>query len=229
MLRTTFEKELQSLEDQIISLGNQVEENIVKSVEALIQRDLAASQAFITADVQVNEKRIQIGLDCLTLIARQQPMAGDMRLIAAIIEIVGELERMHDYIKGIGKISLMIGEKEILPAITQLLPQMALHTRDMLHRTLDAFTNRDAVLAHGIPANDDKVDELYNRIYREIIHYVTQNPVEVEHANRLEWAVHNLERLADRVTNICEWIVYMVKGQYVELDSEIESPPPQTS
>lgn len=227
MLRATFEKELQTLEDQIIRLGNQVEENIVKSVDALIQRDLAASQSFIVSDVQVNERRIQIGLDCLSLIARQQPMAGDMRLIAAIIEIVGELERIHDYVKGIGKISLMMGEKEILPTITELLPQMALHARDMLHRALDAFTNRDAALARGIPANDDKVDALYNRIYREIITFVTQNSAEVEYANRLEWAVHNLERSADRVTNICEWIVYMVEGEYVEMDSEFEAPPAQ--
>jgi phosphate transport system protein len=227
MLRATFEKELQSLEDQIISLGSEVEENIVKVTDALIQRDLPLSEYFITADVQVNERRIQIGLDCLSLIARQQPMAGDMRLIASIIEIVGELERIHDYVKGIGKISLMLGDRVVLPSIVELLPQMALHTRDMLHRTLDAFTNRDADLARGIPANDDKVDALYNRIYREIISYVTRNPMEVEHANRLEWAVHNLERSADRVTNICEWIVYMVSGEYIELDSEVEAPPPQ--
>jgi phosphate transport system protein len=95
----------------------------------------------------------------------------------------------------------------------------------MLHRALNAFTQRDAALARDIPVTDDKIDALYNRIYREIITYVTQNPAEVEHANRLEWAVHNLERSADRVTNICEWIIYMVTGQYAELDSEIEAPP----
>ena len=225
MLRATFEKELQSLENQIITLGSEVEENIVRSTDALLQRDNQLAQQLITADIKVNERRIQIGLDCLSLIARQQPMAGDMRLIASIIEIVGELERIHDYVKGIGKISLMLGEKEILPTIAEMLPQMALLARDMLHRSLDAFTNRDAVLARGIPANDDKVDALYNRIYREIITFVTQNPTEVEHANKLEWAVHNLERSADRVTNICEWIVYIVDGVYVEMDSEFEAPP----
>jgi phosphate transport system protein len=225
MIRTKFEKELQSLEDQIISLGSEVEGNIVNAVEALIRRDLRLSRQLIVADTAVNEKRIQIGLDGLALIARQQPMAGDMRLIAAIIEIVGELERIHDYVKGIGKISLLLGEKEVLASIVEMLPQMALHTRDMLHRSLDAFTARDAELACTIPATDDKVDALYNKIYREIIGYVIQNPTEVEHANRLEWAVHNLERSADRVTNICEWIVYLVDGRYVEMDSEFEAPP----
>lgn len=225
MLRATFDKELQSLEDQIVTLGSEVEENIVRATEALLQRNHELAQELITADIKVNEQRIQIGLGCLSLIARQQPMAGDMRLIASIIEIVGELERIHDYVKGIGKISLMLGKREILPAIAELLPQMALHARDMLHRSLDAFTNRDAALARRIPASDNKVDALYNRIYREIITYVSQNPAEVEHANRLEWAVHNLERSADRVTNICEWIVYMVDGVYVEMDSEFEAPP----
>jgi phosphate transport system protein len=225
MLRTSFDKDLQTLQDQIVSLGSIVEENIVKSVDALVQRNLPLSQQFIMADTVVNERRIQIGQDCLRLIARQQPMAGDMRLIAAVIEIVGELERIHDYVKGIGKISLLLGERQVLPTISELLPQMALYARDMLHRALDAFSNRDATLAREIPANDDKVDALYNRIYQEIINYVTQNPTEVEHANRLEWASHNLERSADRVSNICEWIVYMVDGVYIELDSEIEAPP----
>jgi phosphate transport system protein len=225
MLRTSFDKDLQTLQDQIVSLGSIVEENIVKSVDALVQRNLPLSRQFIMADTVVNERRIQIGQDCLRLIARQQPMAGDMRLIAAVIEIVGELERIHDYVKGIGKISLLLGERQVLPTISELLPQMALYARDMLHRALDAFSNRDATLAREIPANDDKVDALYNRIYQEIINYVTQNPTEVEHANRLEWASHNLERSADRVSNICEWIVYMVDGVYIELDSEIEAPP----
>ncbi len=225
MLRTSFDKDLQTLQDQIVSLGSIVEENIVKSVDALVQRNLPLSQQFIMADTAVNEQRIQIGQDCLRLIARQQPMAGDMRLIAAVIEIVGELERIHDYVKGIGKISLLLGERQVLPTISELLPQMALYARDMLHRALDAFSNRDATLAREIPANDDKVDALYNRIYQEIINYVTLNPSEVEHANRLEWASHNLERSADRVSNICEWIVYMVDGVYIELDSKIEAPP----
>ena len=227
MLRSTFVNELQSLEDQIIALGSEVENNLIQATEALIKRDTSLSKQFIAADIHVNEQRIKIGLDSLSLIARQQPMASDMRLIAAIIEIVGELERIHDYVKGIGKISLLLGEREVLPNIIELLPQMALHARDMLHRALDAFTNRDAELARSIPAVDDRVDQLYNRIYREIIAYVTENPSEVEHANQLEWAAHNLERSADRVSNICEWIVYMVSGEYVELDSELEAPPPQ--
>ncbi len=225
MLRTKFEQDLQTLQDQIVALGSEVEGNVVKAAEALTRRDLRLSRALIVADTAVNEKRIQIGMDGLTLITRQQPMAGDMRLIAAIIEIVGELERIHDYVKGIGRISLMLGETAVLPIIVDPLMEMAQITQDMLHRALSACIDRSAEAARAIPADDDKVDALYNSVYREIINYVIKNPTEVEHANRLEWAAHNLERAADRVTNICEWVVYLVDGRYVEMDSEYDAPP----
>ncbi len=220
MLRTKFEQELQTLQNRIIALGSEVEGNIVRAAEALTQRDLRLSRELIAADTAVNDKRIQIGMDSLSLIARQQPMAGDMRLIAAILEIVGELERIHDYVKGIGKISLMLGETAVLPVIVTPLMEMAQLTQDMLHRALSACIDRSADAARAIPTDDDKVDALYNRIYQEIINHVIENPDEVERANRLEWAAHNLERSADRVTNICEWIVYLVDGRYVEMDTE---------
>ena len=225
MLRTAFENDLQSLEDQILSLGSEVEENIIKAVNALLRRDAHLSRQLIRADFDVNEKRIQIGLNCLSLIARQQPMAGDMRRIAAIIEIVGELERIHDYVKGIAKINLMIGAAAVHPALVNMLPEMAERTTAMLRQALQAFTRKDADLARAIPQEDDAIDDLFNEIYREIIQYARQNPEAIQHINQLEWAMHNLERSADRVTNICEWVVYMVTGEYVEMDSEIEAPP----
>jgi len=227
MLRTVFEGEMNRLQADMLSLGSEVETNLVKCVEALVARDFGASQELIAYDRVVNERRINIGLSCLSLIATQQPMAGDMRRIAAMIEIVGELERIHDYIKGIGRISILLGSEQVLPAIVSLLPQMATLSRDMLHRSLDAFASRNADLARSIPLSDDLVDDVFNRCYREVIDYVTAHatPEAIEHANRLEWALHNLERSADRVTNICEWVVYMAEGIYVELDSEIEAPP----
>lgn len=226
MLRISFERDLKLLQDRILALGSEVEENLVKTINALIERDFTTSRMLIAADEQVNEKRIQIGLDCLSLIARQQPMAGDMRLLAAVIEIVGELERIHDYVKGIGKISITLGESEVHASLVELLPEMAERTRDMLRKALDAFADRDAELARKIPADDDAIDSLFNRIYKDIIQFAMANPSAIEHVNQLEWAVHNLERSADRVTNICEWVIYMVTGHYVEMDSELEAPPP---
>jgi phosphate transport system protein len=226
MVRSNFERELQKLRDQILTLGSQVGENIVLSVDVLQDRNIIAAQQLINGDKEVNQKRIKIMNEALTLIATQQPMAGDMRLTAAAIEISGELERINDYVKGIARITLMIGP-EPLPDAMDGLPLMAQKARDMLNKALDAASRNDADLARTIPAEDDEVDELFNETYRRLVTFVGENPDKIELANHLEWAAHNLERAADRVTNICEWVVYITTGEYIEMDSELEAPPPQ--
>ena len=222
--RAMLDRELQALEEKILALGSEVEQNITEAVDVLYKRDLIASRALIEADQEVNRKRIAIMNDALTLIATQQPMAGDMRRIASSLEIIGELERINDYVKGIARNSLMISP-EPLPQALEGLPQMAEITREMLHRALDAFSRRDASLAKAIPDEDDQVDDLFNRTYRRLLRYAAENPTSLEQVNSLEWVAHNLERAADRVTNICEWVVYAVEGVYVEMDSELEAPP----
>lgn len=219
VLRGTFERELQQVQDELLRLGSEVEENLIKAVDAFKRRDLVRSQQLITADSWVNERRIAIGNACLTLIATQQPIAKDMRLIAATIEIVGELERIHDYVKGIAKINLMINDTPLPRYLLEQLPPMAEKAREMLHHSLTAFGTRDATLAHQVAKEDDVVDDMYNHLYREIIAYIVQNPDSLEQTSRLEWAVHNLERSADRVTNICEWVVYVVTGVYKEFEA----------
>jgi phosphate transport system protein len=151
-------------------------------------------------------------------------MAGDMRLIASILEITGELERINDYAKGIAKNSLLIGSIR-LPEVIGHMPEMASKTQAMLRSALDASSRRDADLAREIPKADDEIDALFNENYRDLLAYAADNPGSYELINYLEWALHNLERAADRVTNICEWVVYNVTGEYVEMDSEFEAPP----
>lgn len=224
MIRGSFERELQDLQDRLLALGSEVGENIVKAVDVLQQRDSTSARRLIDADKDVNRKRIEIMTDALTLIATQQPMAGDMRLIASIIEITGELERINDYSKGIAKNSLLIGSVSI-PDVIGHMPEMARKTQEMLQRALEASSRRDAELAQVIPDADDEIDALFNNIYRGLLTYVADNPGSYELINYLEWALHNLERAADRVTNICEWVVYNVTGEYVEMDSELEAPP----
>lgn len=226
MLRANFDLALQELRDQIMSLGSQVGDNIVKVVEVLFSRDFISAERLIADDRQINQQRIRIMNDALTLIATQQPVAGDMRLIASSLEITGELERIHDYVKRIARISLMIGPDPI-PAALDRLTEMAVMTRHMLQRALDAAAQKDTELARAIPAEDDQVDELFNQIYRNLVTYVTENPSQIEQVNRLEWAAHNLERAADRVINICEWVVYATTAEYIEMDTEVESPPQQ--
>jgi phosphate transport system protein len=224
MLRANFEWELQRLQDGTLALGSEVESNIVDVVDILRRRDTIGAQRLIAADQDINRKRIDIMNDALVLIATQQPMAGDMRMIASILEISGELERINDYVKGIARISLMIGP-EPMPDAMAVMPVMAEKTRYMLHRALDATSLHDAELARLVPLEDDEVDELFNHVYRELVTYVRNDKKSIEKASRLQWAAHNLERAADRVTNICEWVVYMTTGKYVEMDSELEAPP----
>jgi len=225
-MRQSFDRELQRLHDEVLRMGSEVEEHLVKVTEAFVERDLITAQRMIDADESINQRRIQVGLDALRLIATQSPMAGDMRLIAAILEIVGELERIHDYIKGIGKISLNLGAARVPQALALHLPEMAEQGREMLYQALKAFANRDEILARRVPAMDDRVDFLFNELYGEIVALVTADPTQIHHANQLEWALHNLERSADRTINICEWVVYMVTGVYSEMNmGEYESPP----
>jgi phosphate transport system protein len=219
MTRQTFDQELNRLQDEVLALGSMVEEALVRSVEALKKRDFAASRRIIAGDRAINERRYAIEEDTITLIATQQPMAGDMRLLAAILEIVTELERMGDYAKGIGRINLMIGEEPLIKPLIDL-PAMAQKARDMLHAALAAFVERDVQAARTIPQGDDEVDALYNQIYRELITYILEDPHVIEQANHLMWAAHNLERTADRVINLCERVVYAVTGELTELGTD---------
>jgi len=225
MTRRTFDQELHRLQDEVLALGSLVEEALIRSVETLKQRDFAGSRRLIAGDRAINERRYAIEEDTIALIATQQPMARDMRLLAAILEIVTELERMGDYAKGIARINLMIGEQPLIKPLIDL-PVMARKAREMLHAALVAFVERDVQAARSIPKADDEVDALYNQVYRELICYILEDPQVIEQANHLMWAAHNLERTADRVTNLCERVVYTVTGELAELsaeDSGIES------
>ena len=217
--RETFERELQRLQDEVLVLGSMVENALIESVEVLKRRDMEGAQRLIAGDRLINQKRFAIEEDALALIATQQPMAGDLRTLAAVLEIVTELERMGDYAKGIARINLMMGEEPLLKPLIDI-PRMAEKARDMLHRALDAFVRRDVALAQAIPAEDDEVDALYNQVYRELLTYIMSDPRTIDQANYLLWVAHNLERTADRVTNICERVIFTVTGEMMEMDAE---------
>lgn len=217
MPRETFERELHKLQDEILILGSMVEQAVLGAVEALKQRDLEAARRIYYNDRAINEKRYEIEQSCLTLIATQQPMARDLRLLAAILEIITELERIGDYAKGICRINFMLGSEPLVKPLIDI-PRMAELGLDMLHRALGAFVDRDADAARTIPLEDNEVDRLYNQVYRDLLEIMIQDPSKIDRANYLVWVAHNLERLADRVTNICERILFVVTGQMMELD-----------
>lgn len=216
MLRKTFESELQQVKDEILVLGSMVEQAILNSVEALKKRDLKTSEEIFKADRLINEKRFEIENTLMALIATQQPMAHDLRLLASCMEIVSELERMGDYAKGIANINIRMGDEPMLKPLIDI-PRMAQKGVDMLHRALTAFINEDAALAKAIPIEDDEVDALYNQVYRELMTFIITDPKTIERANWLLWVAHNLERVADRVTNICERTIFIVTGEMAEI------------
>jgi phosphate transport system protein len=218
MLRQTFKRDLQSLQDELLILGSMVEEALIESVELLKKRDLDGSRRLMEKDRRINKKRFDIENDTLTLIATQQPMAGDLRTLAAVLEIATELERIGDYAKGIANINLMIGEEPLVKPLIDI-PRMAEKARDMLHRALEAFVKRNVELAKIIPDEDDEVDDLYNQVYRELITLIMANPKNIDQSTYLLWVAHNLERTADRVINICERVVFTVTGEMEEMSS----------
>jgi phosphate transport system protein len=215
-IRTTFHKKLREIQDEVLVMGSMVGRAIMSSVRALRERDLALAHQIISDDLKVNQKRFEIEEKCIQLIATQQPMASDLRIIIAILNITTEIERIGDYAVGIARIVIMIGDEPPLKPLVDI-PRMAEQTVDMLRRSLDVLINRDAEAAKKIAAEDDLIDHLYDQVFRELLIFMGEDPKTITRATRLIWVAHNLERAADRVTNICERVVFVVTGKMEEI------------
>ena len=215
MVRERYHEKLQKLEKDILKMSGMVAEAIEGAVESLVQRDFKASKEIIKNDVVINKLRFKIEERCLRLIATQQPMARDLRTIAAILNVITDLERIADHAEGIAKINVLIGKKQLAKPLIDV-PRMAEKGISMLTRCVEAFISRDAKAAHAICEEDDDVDALYEQVYRELLLIMIENPKTIEGATHLMWVAHNLERIADRVTNIAERVIFMVTGSMEE-------------
>ena len=215
MSRVDFDRHLRALQDDLLVLGSMVEKAIAKALDALKRRDLAASRQVVQEDDAIDQQRFQLEEKCIELIATQQPMARDLRTLITILHIAVELERMGDYAEGIGKISLMMGDEPPLKPLIDI-PRMAEKATDMLHRSLDALISRDTAAASQVCKDDDEVDALYDQVYRELLTYMLQDPKTIQRATHLLWVAHDLERTADRATNIAELVIYLVTGKMTE-------------
>ncbi len=215
-IRTGFHKHLREIQDDILAMGSMVEKAINRSVETLKNRDLVQAKQIIEDDCRINEKRFAIEEKCIQLIATQQPMAGDLRILVSTLNITSELERIGDYGEGIAKVVLLIGDEPPLKPLIDI-PRMAEKTNSMLRRSLNAFVNRDAEAARKIIDEDAEVDALYEQVFRELLTFMMEDPKTVTRATRLVWVAHNLERGADRVTNICERVIFIVTGKMEEV------------
>lgn len=217
-MRGHYLRELQNLQDELLMMGSMVTQALGEAMDVLKRQDLESAKQLIANDREINAKRFKIEENCLILIATQQPMARDMRLLASILEISGELERIGDYAKGIAKITLYIGKQPPAKPLVHM-PLMCEKVIAMLREALDAFVNQDVNAARSIPQRDDEIDALYNTINRELIDLIVANTTKIDQANYLSWAAHNWERAADRVTNICERIIYTITGEFTEMDT----------
>jgi phosphate transport system protein len=215
--RVTLDNKLRHLLDEILIMDSMVESATLEAVNALKNRNIDLARRIVENDKLINERRLNLENDIIVTIATTQPvMAGDLRLVASIIDVVNELERMGDYAKGIATIAIQLGNQPPVKPLIDI-PQMAEIAVDMLHKAISAFIAQDAEIAREIPKEDDRVDTLYIQVYRELVAIMLSDPTTIDRANSLMWAAHNLERMADRVTNICERTIFVATGELVEL------------
>jgi phosphate transport system protein len=224
MPRENLDRHIHHIQDEILLLGSMVEQAMMDAVYALKQRDFNMANRIVKDDHLVNEKRYAIENAIIILFATQQPVAHDLRLLASMLEIIIELERMGDYAKGVAQVTLKIGDADI-PIPIQELMEMGGQSVNMLHRALDAFIKEDPKMASIIFAEDDIVDNLYKRVEGIVIHNIIDNPDICDTLTMLLFVAHNLERMADRVTNICERTIFITTGEQIELESSEEDDP----
>ena len=181
MLRIDLDRQLGQLQQEVISLAEIVDKATMRSVEALKQRDLTESQQLVQEDDYIDQKRYEIEDRCVDLIATQQPIAGDLRAIIALLHITVELERIGDYAEGIAKISLLMGDEPPLKPLIDI-PRMAEKATTMLRNSMDSLVSRDTIKANQVLKDDDEVDLLYDQVYRELLVFMLQNPQTIQRA-----------------------------------------------
>ncbi|WP_406677492.1 phosphate signaling complex protein PhoU [Moorella sp. ACPs] len=217
--RQGFQHSLEDLQQNILRMGSIVEQTIAKSVECLARQDARMAAEVVGGDVVIDEMELQIEDQCLKLIATQQPMAKDLRKIAAGFKIITDLERMADYSVDIARIAQRIletGQPLIKPLID--IPRMAELAQVMVKQALDAYVREDTDLAYTVARADDQIDMLHNQVFRELLVFMMEDPKTITQATYLLFVSRYLERIADHATNIAEEAIYLATGERKELN-----------
>lgn len=217
MIRAHFEEHIRDLEKKLLDMGGMVIDAVRRSVESLKTQDMEKAESVMEEDKKTNRLRRDMEHECINLIATQQPVASDLREIISLLDIVSNLERMGDHAKGIAHITVMYGKSPLVKPLVDI-PRMADRTCEMIKKSVQAFIDRDARAAKKIAEEDNEIDRLNSQVYRELLSFMIEDPKTITRATYLLWVSHNLERIADRVTNICEQILFMVKGPSGEQD-----------
>jgi phosphate transport system protein len=210
--RTALDHDISQIRNDVLRMGSLIEEQIERAIRALKERDLSLAHQVIETDGRVNELRYKVEQEALRCIARQQPTAKDLRLILAATHMAVELERMADHASGIASIVIRIGDAPLVKPLIDI-PRMQVTACEMIHGALDAFVRQDPELAKKIVERDDEVDALYTQILRELLTFMMQDPKTITQATYLLWVAHNLERISDRATNLCERVIFATTGE----------------
>jgi phosphate transport system protein len=216
-MRESFKKHIQELNENVVDMSEMVVNATSRSVKALGDRNVEEAKRIIEDDLLINNKRWEIEEKCINLIALQQPVATDLREIIAVLNIITELERMGDYAEGIARIAIMLSNEPLIRPLI-FTPKMAEKANSMLKRSMQALVDRDAKSANAICDEDDEVDKLYDEAYHDLLMRMIKDPSVISRATPLIWAAHNLERSADRVTNICERIIFLATGSMPQVN-----------
>lgn len=217
MARDLFNTEIRQLQDEVLALGSMAEKALLDALESLRDGDAEWSRKIVDDDQYINKKRFEIEDRCIFVIASQQPMASDLRILASVLYIITDLERIGDHAEGIARINLLLGD-EPLPRRLGFIPAMADRAVAMLRDSLKAYIERDVEAARRICDADDEVDRLQDAVYDDCIRQMIADPATVQRNTHLIWTAHNLERIADRCTNICERVIFLVTGHMVEIN-----------
>ncbi len=218
-LRAALDRELAALKDDVLQLGEMTSEAIARAMESLLNRDTVLAQEVVANDAAINAKRFDIEEESLSLIATQQPAAGDLRAVVAAMNMVGDLERMGDHAAGIATIVLRMEDEEKIK-IPPGLSSMFEKTNEMLQRALNAYAQDDATMARQVASMDDEIDKIYTKLFRGLMEFIAEQPHMTTGGLYLLFAGHNLERIADRSTNLAERVIFLGSGRMQELNPE---------
>jgi phosphate transport system protein len=221
--RATLDRELKSIQDNLLRMGSLLDAAIQFAMQSLATRNASLARQVVNDDAQINKLRFEIEEQCLDVIATQQPMATDLRVVVAAMNIVSDLERMADHAAGIAKIVIKMGDEPLLKPLIDL-PRMAEECRTMTRKVLDAYVNRDVETAKAMAKMDDVIDQFHEQIFRELLTYMIEDPKTVSRALYLLFASHNLERIGDRAVNIAERVIFMTVGEMKELSAGPDAP-----